>query len=74
MNKLIFTYLFMLTLFIIPHKGLAQDIGIKTTSLVWLILQPNLGAEIGISDDFSITVEGMFGPFTFSQGRNIQIQ
>ena len=64
----------MLTLFIIQHKGLAQDIGIKTNSLGWLILQPNLGAEIGISDDFSINVEGMFGPFTFSQGRKIKIQ
>lgn len=44
----------------------AQEIGVKTNSLHWATLSPNLGIEIALSKKITLDISGGFNPFKLS--------
>ncbi|MGL4412057.1 MAG: DUF3575 domain-containing protein [Bacteroidales bacterium] len=68
MSKSINCRLGLLLLFIVASSTFsfvgAQRFAVKSNALLWATLSPNIGAEIIVSDKYSIDVSMAFNPFT----------
>ena len=55
-------YLFLMLCLVLclPMKVGAQEMAIKTNGLYWLATTPNLGAEVALSNKFTLELSGAY--------------
>lgn len=59
----------MLLVFMMPDNADAQTVGVTTNALGWAALSPNVGVEVGFARQWSVSVDGLVNPWTWSNGR-----
>lgn len=68
-------YVFLLSLltcllfFSLSAQSQERTIGIKTNALYWGALTPNLGVEMSLGRKWSVSVDGMYAPWTFKNNK-----
>lgn len=55
--------------FLMPDRADAQTVGVSTNALGWATLSPNIGVEVGFAGNWSVSLDGLINPFTYSNGR-----
>ncbi len=71
MKKIIIT--FILALFLLPCVQ-AQHLAVKTNAVEWAAAGTiNAGVELGIAQKWSIDVDGLYNPWTFSDMRSAKM-
>ncbi len=65
-------YLFLMLCLVLclPMKVGAQEMAIKTNGLYWLATTPNLGAEVALSNKFTLELSGAYNPWTLKDNKN----
>ena len=58
----------MLLVFMMPDNADAQTVGVTTNALGWAALSPNVGVEVGFARQWSVSVDGLVNPWTWSTG------
>ncbi|WP_337386130.1 DUF3575 domain-containing protein [Prevotella sp.] len=67
-------YLFLMLCLVLclPMKVGAQEMAIKTNGLYWLATTPNLGAEVALSNKFTLELSGAYNPWTFKDNKKLR--
>ena len=54
-------------------KAQAQIIGVKTNVPAWATASLNAGVELGFADQWSFEVNGLYNPFSWSEGKKTKV-
>jgi len=64
---------FLFTMLIFAGKAEAQILGVKTNIPAWGTASLNAGIEFGFADQWSAEVNGLYNPFSWSEGKKTNI-
>lgn len=58
---------------LLVSKSDAQTLGLKTNTLYWAALTPNVGFEIAMSNKISLDLNSAYNPWTFRDDKKNEI-